>query len=142
MAKVLLIIISFFFLGGSSFAQGDASALPKAIMDLDAALMKKDSVAISRLLHEKLTYGHSNGWIETKEEVWQDLRTGKLVYEKIDIKILEIPAVKGETAVVRMKIEVKGKVNDTAFEMPLHVLQVWIWNEGRWVLFARQSTRI
>lgn len=69
----------------SIFAQQpDLKELDKAIAAFDKALMNRDSVALGKLMNGGLTYGHSNGWIQTKEEVIADLYNGKLTYKEID----------------------------------------------------------
>jgi hypothetical protein len=37
-------------------------------------------------LHNDVSYGHSNGWVETKTNIIKNLYNGKLAYKKIDHK--------------------------------------------------------
>jgi hypothetical protein len=57
--------------------------LKVAIADFDKALIDKDSIALKRLLSDELSYGHSNAWLENKQEVIADLYNGKLTYKKL-----------------------------------------------------------
>ena len=79
---ILLLIVSSFTFAQSSF-------LKEAVVKLDKALVAKDTVVLKQLLHKDLTYGHSNGWIETKADVIKDLQVGKLAYDKIESKDLQ-----------------------------------------------------
>ena len=69
------------------FAQ--TSFLKEAVIKLDKALIAKDTAVLKQLLHKDLSYGHSNGWVETREDVFKDLVNGKLAYNKIDINIFK-----------------------------------------------------
>ena len=62
-------------------AQVDSVGLKEAMRTLDKALMEKDSIALSKLLHNKVSFGHSNGWVQMGKEVWNDLAIGKLMYK-------------------------------------------------------------
>ena len=63
---------------------GQTSFLKDAVTKLDKALIAKDTVVLKQLLHKDITYGHSNGWVETKTDVIKDLVSGKLAYDKIE----------------------------------------------------------
>ena len=75
-------IILLFFIYHTAAAQ-DSVALVKVVGDLNSALRQKDTVVLKKLLHKKLSYGHYNGWIESRQEVMTDLHNGKLVYNSI-----------------------------------------------------------
>ncbi|WP_276500956.1 nuclear transport factor 2 family protein [Terrimonas pollutisoli] len=123
-------------------AQADSVGLKEAMRTLDKALMEKDSVALSKLLHNKVSFGHSNGWVQMGKEVWNDLVSGKLVYKRIDNGYTTIAAIDKKWATVRMNIAAEGKLNDKVFAMNLHVLQVWMKTKKGWQLVARQSAKI
>ena len=43
-----------------------------------------DSLAM--LLHPELRYIHSNGWVESRDDVLENIRSGKLVYKMVEIE--------------------------------------------------------
>ena len=47
--------------------------IDRAIAAFDKALVNKDSTELIELLSDDVTYGHSNGWVQTKKEVIGDL---------------------------------------------------------------------
>jgi len=108
--------------------------------ELNTALLQKDSISLKRLLHPAVTYGHSNGWIEDRQEVIHDLYNGKLVYEQIKASEVRIVTA-GHTATVRVKNEVAVSFNGTGIKLKLEVLQVWVY-QHRWQLLSRQSVKI
>lgn len=135
------LVLSFFLVNTVSFGQVDTLQLKENLRRLDASLISKDSIEIGKLLDEKVTFGHSNGWIESKADVLKDISGGYLVYDKIESADLRIISDKG-WASVRMNANVKGTVNSKGFDMKLHILQVWRRVKGEWKLIARQSTKI
>ena len=134
-----LFLFGFFLLVGN--ANGQTVFLKEAVVKLDRALIKKDTIVLKQLLHKDLSYGHSNGWIESKEDVIKDLVSGKLSYEKIETKDHVWEAGK-EWATVRSTMELKYKMDGKEGELRLHVLQVWLKTNKGWQLLARQSTKL
>lgn len=126
----------------SSLAIGqDTVALKKTTTALNEALLKKDAAVLKVLLHNDLSYGHSNGWIQSKEDVMADFVSGKIEYKKIEAGE-ERFVVNKEAVSVRSITKVEGVVNGTAFSMSLQVLQVWKRIKKQWVLIARQSVKV
>ncbi len=134
--SLLLLFVSFV-----SFAQEDTVSLKEAVVQLDQALLHRDTVILLDILDQKVSFGHSNGWTETKRDIISDLSSGYLYYEKLETSNLEITTGK-KWASVRMKASAKGIVNKKAFDLQLFVLQVWIKEKNRWKLIARQSTKL
>lgn len=132
--------ILMFFIYSSASAQDEKSLL-HAVSEFNTALIQKDSVKLNHLLNDKLTYGHSTAWIETKQELINDLYNGKLVYNKIDQSLAQV-TIEGSTSAVRANTELDVLMNGKQVQMKLHVLQVWIWKKKSWQLLSRQSTKI
>jgi len=134
-------ILMLFVYSTTLAAKQDTAGLHKAVYDLNSALLQKDSIALRRLLHPKIEYGHSNGWIETKREVIDDLYSGKLNYNKIEQGAIEVVK-EGNIACVRSVIDVEIMLNGQQIKLKLHVLQVWLKEKTEWILLSRQSTKI
>jgi len=130
------ILLLFVFSG--VFGQDDVKAIA---VKLEHALVAKDTVLIKRLLHKDVTYGHSNGWIETKEDVIKDLYSGKLEYRSIESSGWQLVQSKS-WANIRSTSKVQYLLDGKPGELHLHVLQVWYKTKGGWKLIARQSTKI
>ena len=139
--RLILFVILFVCIQSAAFSQADSIHLKKALSGLNDALIKKDSVALKNLLDDKVTYGHSSGWIQSKDEVIKDLFNGKVVYNKIDILGTSIQLDK-DVASVRSNVHAEGLANGNAFQLNLQVLQVWIYRGGKWLLLSRQGVKI
>ncbi|HEV8286086.1 MAG TPA: nuclear transport factor 2 family protein [Chitinophagaceae bacterium] len=135
--------ISLFFTCLIVVAQVDSISLKQAMSNLDKALVNKDEKALTQLLHDNVSYGHSNGWVQNKTEIISDLKSGKLVYDKIENTSVTIVAINNDWATVRTNTNANGKsLTIPAFELKLHVLQVWLKTKQGWQLLARQSTKL
>ncbi len=139
--KIYFVSLLLFFVPCVLFAQADTVSLKEAVLQLDRALLQKDTVILLEILDQKVSFGHSNGWTETKQDIIRDLSSGYLLYEKLETSNMEITTGK-KWASVRMKVGAKGVVNKKAFDLQLYVLQVWLKERNRWKLIARQSTKL
>jgi len=134
--------ICLLFAGVIAFAQVDSVSLKEAMSGLDRALVSKDEKALIQLLHADISYGHSNGWVQNKNDIINDLKSGKLVYNKIENNSVVLVAINNDCATVRTNTNAEGSISGTTFQLKLHVLQVWIKAKNGWQLLARQSTKL
>jgi ketosteroid isomerase-like protein len=135
-----LLTIAFVLIGSVALAQ--SSYLKEAISRLDKALIAKDTIALKQLLHPDLSFGHSSGWVETKQDVLNDVKSGKLNYKSLEHKDVRWTARK-DWATVRSNTHVVSVNPDgNTSELNLHVLLVWLRTNKGWQLLARQTTRL
>ena len=130
------------FLFNSSFAQIDSVGLKNAMQQLDKALLQKDETVLKSVLHKDLSYGHSNGWIQSKSDILNDFTSGKLTYSKIENNSSTIIVINKEYATVKTNTNAEGAVNGTVFKLTLHIMQFWIKTKKGWQLIARQSAKL
>ena len=139
-AAVLFVL--FLFTTQSSFAQIDSTGLKNAMQHLDKALLQKDQTVLKSILHKEVSYGHSNGWIQSKSDILNDFTTGKLTYNKIENNSSAIVTISKKYATVKTNTNAEGVVNGTAFKLTLHIMQFWIKTKKGWQLIARQSAKL
>ena len=88
MQKIILAFFLTTLLTFSSKAQQNNSAQQTEVMmkmaNLRNALLSKDSVALSNLLADDVTYGHSSGLIQTKTELIRSIVSGEQDYKSIE----------------------------------------------------------
>ena len=140
--KKLLFGFLVLFLFNGSFAQIDSVGLKNAMQQLDKALLQKDETVLKSVLHKDLSYGHSNGWIQSKSDILNDFASGKLTYSKIENNSSAIIVINKDYATVKTNTNAEGAVNGTAFNLKLHIMQFWIKTKKGWQLIARQSTKL
>ena len=139
-ATVLFVL--FLLIAKSSFTQIDSVGLKNAMQQLDKALLQKDETVLKSVLHKDLSYGHSNGWIQSKSDILNDFASGKLTYSKIENNSSAIIVINKDYATVKTNTNAEGAVNGTAFNLKLHIMQFWIKTKKGWQLIARQSTKL
>ena len=141
MRRFLLSILVLFVIN-SSFAQVDSAGLKDAMQKLDKALLQKDEMVLTSVLHKDVSYGHSNGWIQSKSDIMNDFKSGKLTYNRIENNSSAIVNISKKYATVKTNTNAEGSVNGTAFKLTLHVMQFWIKTKKGWQLIARQSAKL
>lgn len=139
--KRIAFLFPLLFIYRISIAQQDTTQVLHAVTMMEQALVIKDSVQLEKLLHPDLSYGHSNGWVQSKREVLKDMSTGYLVYWKIENQATAI-TIKKRYATVKEKVLVEGEVNGSVFKLNLFVLQWWMKTKKGWQLMMRQSTKL
>lgn len=104
-------------------------------------LIRLQADSLSGILDEKVQYIHSNGWIQTKKEVLEDMRSGKLVYQNVTVKEDQV-RVYGKTAIVTGLGTFEGINNGTAFKLDLRYTEVYLSAKSGWMLLSRHSNRM
>lgn len=117
---------------------GGKEKLITTIKEFHQALVNKNTVSINQQTDKALSYGHSNGWVETKEDVIKDIETGYLVYNSYKEDSLNI-TMNGSVANARFVADIKATMNGNTGIFHLKVLEVWVKKGKRWLLFARQA---
>ena len=140
MKRTVLAFLIFGFVN-SSFAQIDSVGLKNAMQQLDKALLQKDEKTLQTVLHKEVSYGHSNGWIQNKNDILNDFTSGKLIYHKIENNSSAIVTISKKYATVKTNTNAEGMVNGTAFNLKLHIMQFWVKTKKGWRLIARQSAK-
>jgi hypothetical protein len=130
------------FITSSSFAQIDSVGLKEVMQKLDKALLQKDEPTLKSVLHKDVNFGHSNGWIQSRNDILTDFKTGKLVYNKFENNSSAIININKKWATVKTNTNAEGTVNGTAFKLTLHIMQFWVKTKKGWQLIARQSAKL
>ena len=134
---ILFSALSFIVCAQSS----DEEKLTITVKEFHQALVKRNMVSINQQTDRALSYGHSNGWVETKEDLIKDLETGYISYQKINEDSISI-LMNGDMANVRFLADISATMKGTSSSFKLRVLEVWIKKSKRWLLFARQAVKV
>ena len=132
---IILLFISLFVK-----AQTDEEKLTVTLKEFHQALVKKNTVGINQQTDKALSYGHSNGWIETKADMMKNLETGYMNYNNYKEDSIVI-TMNGAMANVRFVADIAATLNGNNGNYHLKVLEVWVRKGKRWLLFARQAVR-
>lgn len=134
---IIVLLINVLVVSG----QTDEDKLTTTLKEFHQALVKKNTVSINQKTDKALSYGHSNGWVETKNDLIKNLETGFTNYKSIKEDSIQI-AINGKMANARFvgdyEVSLKG---GNLVTYHLKVLEVWVRKGNRWILFARQAVK-
>ena len=141
MRFLTLLFCLFFFVGFSQTYSKKEKVILIQASKLDSLMENNDS-KILELFSDDVSFGHSNGWIQNKDDFKKDFESGKVKYQSVKQTELKELKIKNKFANVRRIIAVKGLYKNETFEMKLSVLEFWIQQKGIWKLWSRQSVKI
>ena len=130
------------FLRRAADAQGpDEGAVTEAVEILRKGILEADKAKLDQVAAPQISYGHSDGRVQTKAEFIEGVLTRKQTVKSLAFPELKI-AVVGNAAIARhiylSDSELDGKLTTTK----IGALQVWQKQDGAWKLIARQGFRL
>ena len=124
--------------GSSASAE---QAVAAAAEKLRVAMIDPTPAALTALVADDLSYGHSGGRVDTKESFIGDLIAGKSDFVTIAITDQTIKVV-GDTAIVRHTLTADTNDSGKPGKVQIKILGVWQQQGGQWKLLARQAVRV
>jgi hypothetical protein len=101
--------------------------------------MQLDS--LESMLDDRLLFIHSSGWTETKTELIQDLKSGKLRYVRVDVEETSVRMYE-KTAIVTGKGKFFVVLEGKDLEINLSYTEVYVQRGNKWVLASRHANRM
>ena len=135
-----LLTILFFFLVSFANAQTEEQKLVTTLKEFHQAIVNKNTVSINQQTDKALSYGHSNGWVQTKTDLIKDFETGYISYQSFKEDSITV-LINGNMANVRFVADIAATMKGATSTFHLKVLEVWVKKSKRWVLFARQAIK-
>jgi hypothetical protein len=115
--------------------------IKKLTDQLFAAELKVDTDSYGKLLADDYTGIYPSGTLVTKAQDIEDLKSGALKYESIDLREIKIRAY-GYTAVAVSLVSVKSTRGGKSISADYRVTRVWVKRKGNWKSVAFQATRV
>lgn len=120
-------------------AQGsDAAAVAAAVEALTKAMLAGDRAGLMAVTHERLSYGHSAGRIENRQQFIDPLANKTSVFRSMTVSDQTIDVV-GDDAIVRHVLRGESESNGRVNPVNIGILQVWKKQADGWKLLARQA---
>jgi ketosteroid isomerase-like protein len=127
--------------GSAGAAAADEAALAQSIEALRQGILQQDKAKLDQVAASQISYGHSDGRVETKEQFINGVMTRKQTQKSLAFPELNA-FVAGNTAVARHiylgESELDGKQTTTR----IGALQIWQKQADGWKLLARQGFRL
>ena len=102
--------------------------------------MVQNGPELASFLHQQLSFGHSTGRLETKTDMLNNI--GKPSRYKQILEDSVTTELDGNLGWVRSKVDVTIDRGSETMAFKVKLLEVWIRQNGIWVLFAAQSVRV
>ena len=143
MYRVVLILFLLFPVAVHINAQNDdqKAQVTMKMLSLKNALLAKDSVSLSSLLADDVTYVHSTGNVQTKSQLIRDVMSGVQDYKSIEPSDMQV-RIYDNTGVVTLKLKVNVINGGKPLDLNMYVTLTWVKMNGDWKLVARQSVRV
>ncbi len=135
------VLIGFLCLFSGYVAAGPAADdrdVAQAVDHLTQAMLHKDIKQLQALTAEKLTYGHSSGKIQHKQEFIADIETGRSGFKTLEMQKQTI-TLNGDTALVRNHFHAQAVNSGVEVPTDIENFQVWQKQKGHWLLIGRQA---
>jgi len=125
---------------GASSPADELQAVTAAAEKLRLAMIDPTREALSALVAEELSYGHSGGKVDTKTSFIADLLSGASDFVTIAITDQTVKIV-GNDAIVRHTLTADTNDSGKPGKVTIKILGVWQKQAGEWKLLARQAVR-
>ena len=129
------------FSGSASADAADESAVKENVDVLRKALLEQDKAKLEQVTAPQISYGHSDGRAETKEQFINGVMTRKQTVKSLTFPDLKV-AVVGNAAIARHIYLAESELEGKATTTRIGALQVWQKQDGNWKLLARQGFRL
>jgi len=139
MFKKLFIFSALIMIVNFSFAQ--KNEVENAVNKLTELMITPDSLALDKLISNNLSYGHSSGKIETKQQFMQSLLS--VSSDFVDINLTDqTVTIQNKTALVRHTLNAKTNDKNVPGNVKLNILLVWSKEKAGWKLLGRQAVKV
>ena len=119
----------------------DEAAVAQAVEALRKALLEKDKTRLEELTAAQLSYGHSDGRVQTKAEFIDGVMTGKAVVKSLTFPDLKV-GLASNAAIARHIYASESETDGKPNSVRIGVLAVWQKQDGGWKLLARQGFKL
>ena len=120
---------------------GDEAAVTQSVETLRKAVLEPDKAKLAQVTSDQVSYGHSDGRVQTKEQFINGVMTRKQVVKSLAFPDLKLSVV-GNAAIVRHIYMAESELDGKATTTKIGALQVWQKQDGTWKLLARQGFRL
>jgi len=139
--RTLLIV----FLFASSIVSAQQIGKENYLLDLSkrkfAWMVEKQLDSLSLLLDKDMLYIHSNGLIQTKEEMINDFKLGSLLLDSVKVMEADVRMF-DSTAIITGKGIFSGTLKTTPFQTNLLYTEVYINENKKWKLVTRHANKL
>lgn len=159
LTPLLLMLGTVIAAAGPTWAQDNSSPAPPAASDAESGKedpVKQEVLDLSKqkwqwmsdrkmdelaaLFHDEAVFVHMGGSMTRTQEL-DAIKSGRIHYKKADIQNASVRII-GETAIVLNRIRLLAVVGGNEVTNPFEVTEVYVKQNGKWMLAALSFTRL
>ncbi|MBS0644940.1 MAG: nuclear transport factor 2 family protein [Proteobacteria bacterium] len=126
---------------GPAQAAADEASVAAAVEAYRKAILAKDKAALEALCAPQVSYGHSSGVIQNRDEFVTGTVNSKSVTKALEFsKIWN--AVVGDNAISRFIWDSESETEGKTTQTHIGVLIVWVQQGGAWKILGRQAYKL
>jgi len=137
-SKLLLGFVCLFSGYVAAAPAADEQDVAKAVDKMTQAMLHKDTKALAALTSDNVTYGHSSGKIQNKDEFIADIETGRSGFKTPQMLNQKI-TMDGDVALVRNHFSAQAVNSGVEVPTEIENFQIWQKQKGQWLLIGRQA---
>lgn len=142
--KKVLFISMFLLVVASVFAQSkeEKQIIERTYLLSHTVFGTKDSATLNDLFAKKLTYGHSHGKLQNRQEALAGAYHNQSTYADTAVSNVQV-LLDDDVAVVRHLFKAKEiKKDGTVVPLDFLMMLVWVKEKGKWRLMGRQAVAL
>ena len=139
MIKKLLVVATLILSVNLTFAQ--KATVEEAVTRLSKLMVNPDSLALDKLILNNLSYGHSSGKVQTKQEFMHSLLSAESDFVEINLTDQTV-TIQNKTALVRHTLSAKTNDKNVSGNVKLFILLIWSKEKVGWKLLGRQAVKV
>ena len=142
MKAVISFIFLFCFVAVKAQTKDEKELTEKTYLLSHTVFGTKDSATLEKLLAKTVSYGHSHGNLQTREEMIKGVTHNQSVYTDTVVSNIKI-FIEDKTAIVRYLFKAKeNKKDGTVTDLNFSMLLVFIKEDSVWKVMGRQAVSL
>ncbi len=142
MKKILTVIFLLAFTAAFGQSKDETALTEKTYLLSNTVFGTKDSMTLDNLVAKMLTYGHSHGNLQTREEMIKSVSKNQSKYTDTAISNMKI-FIEGKTAIVRYLFKAnENKKDGSVTNLDFSMMLVWVKEKKEWKLMGRQAVSL
>lgn len=140
--KRLIVLLILFVLGCSNSSVSNKELIEVFVSDLNLAMVDRNKEGLELMTMEELSYGHSSGKIENKENFINEIVNGQFDFLSINTENQTILFSGENIAIVRNNLVIEATDNDKRVSVQVGNIMILTRQQRQWKLLARQAFKI
>lgn len=139
----LFILCCFLSVSASAQSKQEKQVLANSKLLENTVFGTKDSATLEKLFGSTLSYNHSSGKSENREQAIQAIIHSKSVYVWSDVPAAyDVRSYADSVMVDHVFKATEKKADGTEGKLSINIKQVWKKENGKWKLFRREATKV